>query len=164
LISLIQEHATKLDTYAQMVEDTVDMAELARHNYVLLPTLDNSLQTLREDLEEVRDALNDEHKRVGEDLGIDIEKKLHLENHQVYKYSLRITKAVRSRLTALTSGSRINTEQTGIHRPCHAEVRLYLYHYYSQRPQREILAAARRLRAETTAFGQRSGINSRCVL
>jgi hypothetical protein len=42
---------------------------------------------------------------------VDIEKKLHLENHQVYKYSFRITKAVScvidQSLTGLTTRRRL---------------------------------------------------------
>lgn len=77
-----------------MVEDTIDLDELANHNYVILPTIDEDLQRHRDELLDVRDQLDDEHRRVGNDLGLDIDKKLHLENHQVYKYSFRITKAV----------------------------------------------------------------------
>jgi len=78
-----------------MVEETVDLDELDRHNYVLKADLDSDLRQIKDDLLQVRDGLDEEHRRVGKDLGVDIEKKLHLENHQVYKYSFRITKAVR---------------------------------------------------------------------
>ena len=79
-----------------MVEDTIDLDELQNHNYVLLPNEENDLGRCRDDLMNVRDQLDEEHRRVGAELGVDIEKKLHLENHQVYKYSFRITKAVRA--------------------------------------------------------------------
>jgi DNA mismatch repair protein MSH2 len=85
-----------------MVEDTIDLEELQNHNYVLLPTLDDDLARFRDELVATRDQLDDEHRRVGEDLGVDIEKKLHLENHQVYKYSFRITKAVSRMFFAAT--------------------------------------------------------------
>lgn len=96
----VQDHHEKLETYAQMVEDTIDLDELQNHNYVLLPTIDNELQVYRDRLINVRDQLDEEHRRVGEDLNVDIEKKLHLENHQVYNYSFRITKAVSTILPA----------------------------------------------------------------
>ncbi|OXG96130.1 DNA mismatch repair protein MSH2 [Cryptococcus neoformans A2-102-5] len=89
----LREHIEKLVNYSSMVEDTIDLDELANHNYVILPTIDEDLQRFREELLNVRDQLDDEHRRVGNDLGLDIDKKLHLENHQVYKYSFRITKA-----------------------------------------------------------------------
>ncbi|WVQ70559.1 hypothetical protein IAR50_000078 [Cryptococcus sp. DSM 104548] len=89
----LREHIEKLDNYSAMVEDTIDLEQLSSHNFVILPTIDEDLQRYREELLGVRDQLDEEHRRVGDDLGIDIEKKLHLENHHVYKYSFRITKA-----------------------------------------------------------------------
>ena len=90
-----KEHIAALQKYGEMVEETIDLNELKHHNYVLLPSLDLDLQRMRDELIEVRDGLDAEHRRVGEELGLDITKKLHLENHQVHRYSLRITKAVR---------------------------------------------------------------------
>jgi DNA mismatch repair protein MSH2 len=77
-----------------MVRETVDLDSVSSHDYVLLPSLDEELQATREAILETVDQLDQEHKRVGKDLGLDTEKKLHLENHQVHHYSLRITKAV----------------------------------------------------------------------
>ncbi|CAD6590292.1 MAG: MutS-like protein, partial [Tremellales sp. Tagirdzhanova-0007] len=89
----LRDHCEKLQPYILMVEETVDLDELQNHNYVLLPNEENDLGRCRDDLMNVRDQLDEEHRRVGAELGVDIEKKLHLENHQVYKYSFRITKA-----------------------------------------------------------------------
>jgi len=77
-----------------MVEDTIDLDELRNHNYILLPVLDTDLARCKEELISIRDQLDAEHARVGVELNVEINKKLHLENHQVYKYSFRITKAV----------------------------------------------------------------------
>lgn len=90
----IQEHEERLKPYCHMVEETVDLDEINSHNFVLLPTLDNELGRRRDDLMGIRDQLDVEHRRMGAELGVDIEKKLHLENHQVHGYSFRITKAV----------------------------------------------------------------------
>lgn len=92
--SFSQEHHEKLLPYNDMVEETVDLQELANHNYVLLPTLENELGRIKDELIQIRNQLDEEHLRVGAELGVDTEKKLHLENHQVHRYSLRITKAV----------------------------------------------------------------------
>ncbi|KAL7422721.1 MSH2 protein [Cryptotrichosporon argae] len=87
------EYIEQLDKYLQLVEDTIDLDELANHNFVLRASYDNQLENIKAKLIATRDELDEEHRRVGQDLGLDIDKKLHLENHQVYKYSLRITKA-----------------------------------------------------------------------
>jgi hypothetical protein len=76
------------------VEDTIELADIHHGRTVLKATLDGDLDALQQDLVRVRDLLDDEHDRVARDLGVEKNKKLHLENHQVYHYSLRITKAV----------------------------------------------------------------------
>lgn len=86
-----------LDAYTQLVEDTVDLNDIHHGHMVLKPTLDNNLEEIQEELVHIRDQLDDEHDRVARDLGVEKDKKLHLENHQVYHYSFRITKAVSSR-------------------------------------------------------------------
>jgi hypothetical protein len=68
---------------------------MTSHNYVIKPDFDEGLQEIKERLIEARDGLDEEHQRVGRDLSLDTDKKLHLENQQVYGYCLRVTKAVR---------------------------------------------------------------------
>lgn len=102
-----------LDKYAEMVENTIDLDELQNHNFVLLPTLDNELQRYRDDLIGVRDQLDAEHKRVGKALGLDLDKKLHLENHQVYKYSFRITKAEAGLIRNKKQYIELSTQKSG---------------------------------------------------
>jgi DNA mismatch repair protein MSH2 len=90
-----QEHIKSLDPYTQLVEDTIELDDIHHGKTVLKPTLSGDLEQLQQELIVVRDQLDDEHDRVAKDLGVEKNKKLHLENHQVYHYSLRITKAVR---------------------------------------------------------------------
>lgn len=77
-----------------MVEQTIDLSQLSRHNFVIKPEYNERLQELTTTLNEARDSLDREHKRVGRDLGLDIDKKLHLENSTVYGYCLRVSKGV----------------------------------------------------------------------
>lgn len=83
----------KLEKYVDLVDETID-TETSGHHYKLLPNLDDDLAALREELNVVVSQLDAEHRRVGKDLDLELDKKLHLENHQVYKYCLRVTKAV----------------------------------------------------------------------
>jgi DNA mismatch repair protein MSH2 len=87
------------------VEDTIELSDIHHGRTVLKATLDGDLEALQEDLVRVRDLLDDEHDRVAKDLGVEKNKKLHLENHQVYHYSLRITKAVSPTSVLLSSSS-----------------------------------------------------------
>jgi len=77
-----------------MVEQTLDLSELERHNYVIKPDYDDRLQRLADQLCKVRDALDEEHQDVGRELGLELNKKLHLENSSTYGYCFRLTKNV----------------------------------------------------------------------
>jgi DNA mismatch repair protein MSH2 len=77
-----------------MVEETIDLDELAHHNFVLQAAFDPALEDIKSKLMGVMDGLDEEHDAVANTTGIDKEKKLHLEKHHVYGYSLRVTKAV----------------------------------------------------------------------
>lgn len=90
-----QTHNTNLEKYSEMVEQTLDLDELASHNFVIKPDYDSRLRELADKLIEVRDGLDAEHRSVGDDLGLDLDKKLHLENSQQYGYCFRLTKNVR---------------------------------------------------------------------
>ena len=85
----LNEHLGKL---VEMVEMTIDLDELAHHNYVIKPDFDESLGTIKTQLGQVRDQLDEQHALAGQDLGLDTEKKLHLENHTSYGYCFRVTR------------------------------------------------------------------------
>lgn len=93
----MQEYTTSLDKYAEMVEQTLDLNELDRHNYVIKPDYDARLRKLADQLRRVRDGLDEEHRDVANDLNLDLDKKLHLENSAMYGYCMRLTKNVRLR-------------------------------------------------------------------
>lgn len=85
-----------MSKYAEMVEQTLDLSELENHNFVIKPDYDERLQALADKLAEIRDGLDAEHRKVGKMLGLELDKKLHLENSQQYGYCFRVTKGVRS--------------------------------------------------------------------
>jgi len=77
-----------------MVEATLDLEEVDRHNYVIKPDYDDQLSELAKSLRKIRDGLDNEHTSVGEELSMELDKKLHLENHHIYGYCFRVTKSV----------------------------------------------------------------------
>lgn len=80
-----------------MVETTIDLSELSRHEFVIKADFDDGLRETRDKLEEVRDGLNDEHLSVANDLGMDPEGKvLHFEVHSMYGHCFRLTRKVRT--------------------------------------------------------------------
>ncbi|KAJ7221858.1 DNA mismatch repair protein [Mycena haematopus] len=91
-LSVLRGLNENLEKYSDMVEQTIDLEELDRHNYVIKPEYDDNLGALAEKLSETRDGLDKEHKSVGRDLDLGLDKKLHLENNQTYGYCFRVTK------------------------------------------------------------------------
>lgn len=77
-----------------MVEETIDLSQLSSHTFVIKAEYNAKLQKLTTTLEEARDALDAEHRKAGRDLGLEIDKKLHLENNPTYGYCLRVSKTV----------------------------------------------------------------------
>lgn len=91
-----QDFTASLEPYQEMVETTIDLDELARHNFVIKPEFDDGLKQLRDKLAECRDALDDEHHAVARDLGMAADNKvLHFENSSLYGYCFRLTRKVR---------------------------------------------------------------------
>ncbi|KAF4616671.1 hypothetical protein D9613_008625 [Agrocybe pediades] len=88
----LRDCGSSLEKYSEMVEQTLDLKELDNHNYVIKPDYDPHLQELAHKLRQVRDGLDEEHSKTSEDLGLELDKKLHLENNQVYGYCFRLTK------------------------------------------------------------------------
>lgn len=93
-LSHLEEHAATLDKYAEMVEQTLDLSELERHNYVIKPDYDPRLRKLADQISAARDSLDEEHRGVANDLNLELDKKLHLENSATYGYCFRLTKNV----------------------------------------------------------------------
>ncbi|KAF5343843.1 hypothetical protein D9756_011343 [Leucocoprinus leucothites] len=92
-LASLKEHDSQLSKYSEMVEATLDLKELDNHNYVIKPDYDDRLSELAEKLREIRDGLDNEHTTVADDLNMELDKKLHLENHQTYGYCFRLTKS-----------------------------------------------------------------------
>ncbi|KAF8630234.1 hypothetical protein AX15_003036 [Amanita polypyramis BW_CC] len=88
----LRECRNGLEKYGDMVEQTLDLNELDNHNYIIKPDYDPKLRELSKKIAQVRDGLDEEHAEVGRDLDLELDKKLHLENNQVYGYSFRLTK------------------------------------------------------------------------
>ncbi|KAJ8701458.1 MSH2 protein [Pleurotus ostreatus] len=88
----LREYTESLAKYGEMVEETIDLDQLDNHNIVIKPEYDNELKKISEKLTEVRDGLDQEHRKVGRDLDLELDKKLHLENNATYGYCFRVTK------------------------------------------------------------------------
>lgn len=154
----MQDHNEKLQQLHEMVETTIDLDEIDRHNYIIKPEFDEELQELKGQLETMRDELDTEHATVAEDLGMETDNKtLHFEQSPM-GYTFRLTKKVRSRgalesADGLAGGSR-DPEQESIYRAAEQSERHPVHHQEAQDTQRRLQVPQRRLRQEAEESGQ----------
>ncbi|CAK5272872.1 unnamed protein product [Mycena citricolor] len=80
-----------LEKYAEMVQQTIDLDALERHQFVIKPEHDAKLAALSEKIQAAQAGMDEEHESVADDLGLDKTKKLHLENTTQYGYCFRVT-------------------------------------------------------------------------
>ncbi|KAI9831186.1 MAG: MutS-like protein [Phylliscum demangeonii] len=93
------DYTTKLRGFAdslaklqEMVETTVDLDALDRHEFIIKPEFDDGLRTIRTRLDTLKADMQREHRKVGHDLSQDTDKKLFLENHRVHGWCFRLTR------------------------------------------------------------------------
>ncbi|KAH7882344.1 DNA mismatch repair protein [Phlebopus sp. FC_14] len=107
--------STNLSKYSDMVETTLDLDSLDTHTYAIKPEYDEGLQGLAAKLMEIRDGLDAEHRAVGKDLGLELDKKLHLENSATYGYCFRVTKNDAKVLAKGKKYIELGTVKSGVH-------------------------------------------------
>lgn len=129
-----QEYSDSLTKLQEMVETTVDLDALDNHEFIIKPEFDESLRIIRKRLDKLKYDMEVEHRKVGQDLSQDTDKKLFLENHKVHGWCFRLTRNV-STVPALHQehnspfvGSRLYTEQEAIPRMLNPEKRCLLYY------------------------------------
>ncbi|KAE8268372.1 hypothetical protein A4X09_0g3957 [Tilletia walkeri] len=113
--SAMQGHKNTLQKFSDLVEATLDLDELANHHYVVKADFREDLRQMRDELDGVRDSLDDVHRQAGKDLKLDIEKKLHLENHATHGYCLRVTRGDANVVKGKSQYSEIATVKGGLY-------------------------------------------------
>lgn len=90
--SKLIDYFNSLAKLQEMVETTVDLDALDHHEFIIKPEFDDSLRTIRKKLDKLKYDMDVEHRKVGNDLNQDTEKKLFLENHRVHGWCFRLTR------------------------------------------------------------------------
>jgi DNA mismatch repair protein MSH2 len=98
-----------------LVETTVDLEALDRHEFLIKPDFDPNLGDLREQIDSIRKQIVQEHVRVGKDLDMDTEKKLKLEDHTVHGYCFRLTRTDASQIRNRREYSELATAKAGVY-------------------------------------------------
>lgn len=120
--SLDAEYTSKLIDYSnslvklqEMVETTVDIEALDRHEYKILPAFDESLRIIGKKLAKLDKDMKTEHANVGEDLDQDITKKLFLENHRVHGWIFRLTRTEAGCIRNKSRYQEASTQKNGVY-------------------------------------------------
>jgi len=114
-ITDLNEICTNLEKLGEMVETTVDLEALDRHEFLIKADFDANLKAIRGELDAVRLEMQEEHERVGEDLNQDTEKKLRLERHQVYGWCLRLTTKEAGSIRNKKGYTDLGTQKAGLY-------------------------------------------------
>lgn len=107
--------SNKLGKLAEMVETTVDLDALDRHEFIIKPEFDDTLRQIRERLDKLKHSMDVEHRRVSKDLNQEMEKKLFLENHRVHGYCFRLTRTEASSIRNKSGYQEISTQKNGVY-------------------------------------------------
>lgn len=111
----IRAFAASLEKFQGLVETTVDLDALARNEFLIKSDFDDRLKDIREKLDALRDGMNDDFIAVGEDLGMEPEKKLKLEQHRVYGWSYRLTRTDATILRSRSGYVELSTQKNGMY-------------------------------------------------
>ena len=113
--SKLREYSDAMAKLCEMVETTVDLDALENHEFIIKSEFDESLKVLRKRIDKCKIEIEKEHRRVGNDLDQDIEKKLMLENHRVHGWCLRLTRQESSSIRNKKGYQEISTQKNGVY-------------------------------------------------
>lgn len=109
------EYSNSLLKLQEMVESTVDLDALDRHEYIIKPEFDDSLRILSRKIEKVKYNMDVEHRRVSNDLDQEIGKKLFLENHKTHGHCFRLTRNEAGSIRNKREYQECSTQKNGVY-------------------------------------------------
>lgn len=114
-VDKIKESHLNLEKLQELVETTVDLQALDNHEFIIKPDFDDRLREIRTRLEELKDDISREHLNSSDDLNMDPEKKLKLENHNIYGWCMRVTRTDGGCLRNKREYIELSTQKAGIY-------------------------------------------------
>ena len=117
--SKLIDYSNSLAKLQEMVETTIDLDALERHEFIIKPEFDESLRILRKKLDKVKQAIDGEHRDVSKDLNQEIGKKLFLENHRVHGWCFRLTRTEAACIRLKQRYQECSTQKNGVYFTTH---------------------------------------------
>ena len=113
--SKLISHCNSLAKLQEMVETTVDLEALDRHEFIIKPEFDDSLRIIRKKLDKLKHEMSVEHTKVGQDLNQEIDKKLFLENQRVFGWCFRLTRTEAGCIRNKKQYQECGTQKNGVY-------------------------------------------------
>jgi DNA mismatch repair protein MSH2 len=98
-----------------LVESTVQLDALDRHEYIIKPEFDERLRLIRNKLDALGEDIRSEFKSVADDLGQEPDKKLFLESHRTYGWCMRLTRAEAGCIRNNSCYQECSTQKNGVY-------------------------------------------------
>ncbi|ANB12773.1 mismatch repair ATPase MSH2 [Sugiyamaella lignohabitans] len=111
----LRKYQANLEKLQELVETTVDLAALDRHEFIIKPDFDDRLKEIRNRLDDLRTEIANEHIHAGDDLGMEPEKKLKLEQHHIYGWCMRLTRTDSGCLRTSRGYVELSTQKAGVY-------------------------------------------------
>ncbi|KAI8846497.1 Msh2 protein [Chytridium lagenaria] len=113
-VDKLQEYIEALSKLQDLVETTIDLEAAENHEYMIKSDFDSNLEEVRVAKQKLEKQLHPEAARVADDLGVDLEKKLKLENNNVHGWHLRLTKTDASKIRGKREYIELSTQKAGV--------------------------------------------------
>lgn len=113
--SRLRELNDSLSKLVEMVETTVDLDAVDSHEYKIKPEFDDGLRIITKKIDKLRHEMTVEHRNASNDLGQEIDKKLFLENHKVYGWCMRLTRAEAGVIRNNRNYQECQTQKNGVY-------------------------------------------------
>ena len=119
---LDSEYTSKLIQYSnsliklqEMVETTIDLDAMDRHEFIIKSEFDESLRIISKRLAKLKADMEKEYERVGDDLDQETGKKLFMENHRVHGWCFRLTRTEAACIRNKRQYSECSTQKNGVY-------------------------------------------------
>lgn len=116
----IRGYSDSLAKLQEMVETTVDLDAMDRHEFIIKPEFDDGLRIIRKRLDKLKYDMEKEHRNASDDLGQEMDKKLFLENHKTHGWCLRLTRTEAGCIRNKKQYLECSTQKNGVYFTTHA--------------------------------------------
>ncbi|KAL3426256.1 DNA mismatch repair protein msh-2 [Phlyctema vagabunda] len=111
----LREHQDSLAKLQEMVETTVDLEAMDRHEYLIKAEFDDSLKIIQRKLDKIQSSMDMQLLETSKDLDAEVGKKVFMENHAKHGWVMRLTRAEAGRIRNKSKYQEVSTQKNGVY-------------------------------------------------